>query len=70
MSRRIVIMFLLRLVFSDRQKETFPSLHSCFDAGEAYSAAFLISKEHLLQTPTDHLNLTWYLIAILPIHAY
>lgn len=33
-------------------------LHKCRDSGEAYSAAYLISKEHLIHQFTDY-NLTW-----------
>lgn len=33
-------------------------LHRCRDGGEVYSAAYLITKEHLLYQYTDH-NLTW-----------
>lgn len=33
-------------------------LHRCRDAGEAYSASFLITREHLLEQFTDY-NLTW-----------
>lgn len=33
-------------------------LHRCRDGGEAYSAAYLISKEHLKEQFTDY-NLTW-----------
>jgi hypothetical protein len=33
-------------------------LHRCRDAGEAYSASYLITKEHLLYQFTDY-NLTW-----------
>jgi hypothetical protein len=33
-------------------------LHRCRDAGEAYSAAYLITREHLMEQFTDY-NLTW-----------
>lgn len=33
-------------------------LHRCRDAGEAYSASYLITREHLLEQFTDY-NLTW-----------
>jgi hypothetical protein len=39
----------------------FPELHRCYDTGEAYSAAYLITKEHLLQTKTSY-NLTWFVL--------
>lgn len=35
-----------------------PRFHKCKDAGEAYSAAYLITKEHVLQQKTNY-NLTW-----------
>lgn len=44
---------LLRAIPSDKTK-----LHRCRDAGEAYSASYLITKEHLLEQFTDY-NLTW-----------
>jgi hypothetical protein len=39
-------------------EKDFPDYHRCYDNGEAYSAAFLITKDHLLSTITNH-NLTW-----------
>jgi hypothetical protein len=35
-----------------------PRLHRCRDAGEAYGAAYLITKEHMFEQFTDY-NLTW-----------
>lgn len=35
-----------------------PLFHRCRDSGEAYSAAYLIHKEHLIEQKTDY-NLTW-----------
>jgi hypothetical protein len=40
-------------------EKVFPEFHRCYDTGEAYSAAYLITKEHLLETKTSY-NLTWY----------
>jgi hypothetical protein len=32
----------------------FPNLQYCFDTGEAYSAAYLVSKQHLIAQRTDY----------------
>lgn len=35
-----------------------PHLHKCLDTGEAYAAAFLITREHITHQNTAY-NLTW-----------
>ena len=39
-------------------EQLFPNFHRCLDAGEAYSASYFMTKQHLLEHKTDY-NLTW-----------
>ena len=41
-----------------KEERLYLKLHKCKDAGEVYSAAYLIHKQHLLEQFTDY-NLTW-----------
>jgi len=41
-----------------KEERLYLKLHKCKDAGEVYSAAYLIHKKHLLEQFTDY-NLTW-----------
>ena len=38
----------LGLVNQSREEESYLKFHKCRDAGEAYSASYLITKEHLI----------------------
>jgi hypothetical protein len=42
----------------DRARASQTELHLCIDTGEAYSASFLVTREHLLHQNTNY-NLTW-----------
>ncbi|RYH05964.1 hypothetical protein EON65_43475 [archaeon] len=47
-----------RLIEADPLKATDSLLHRCRDAGEAYAAAYLIHKEHLIHHKTEY-HLKW-----------
>ena len=46
------------LIAQSPEEKSYLKLHKCKDAGEVYSAAYLIHKTHLLEQFTDY-NLTW-----------
>jgi hypothetical protein len=46
------------LLEADPLKSAYSLLHRCRDAGEAYSASYLIHKEHILHHKTDY-HLKW-----------
>ena len=48
----------LRRQLKPKQKVDKSKLQRCRDSGEAYSASYLITKQHLLEQFTDY-NLTW-----------
>ena len=49
------LFLLIHLVYSIKlvEIENSPTLHKCVDLGEAYSASYLTSKQHLLLTNTQ-----------------
>jgi hypothetical protein len=63
LSPLLVLLVLLTLLplppclasYADQSKEElqYPKLHKCVDLGEAYSAAYLTTKEHLLKTEIE-----------------
>jgi hypothetical protein len=59
--RRLVsvdVAFAPDMRLQSKGEKSYLQLHKCRDNGEAYSAAYLISKEHLLYQNTKY-NLTW-----------
>ena len=58
--RRLTAVTPLPIGLKNQSKEesAYLKLHKCRDVGEAYSASYLITKEHLLYQFTGY-NLTW-----------